>query len=177
MKKIIIPILIVITSFLLVSCGNQDEMVGEIVHYYNEEWMPINDMKEKAMRGIPFELTRLEEKHKEDKAAVLVEDEILPIINRALDRLEGVDTDNKKVKKMNDLQIEAEEFLKEISKDIIVYYKGGDVSEQNIKEYHEELKGKYDKVLNYRDKLMYQYNLEQANNKDSKFYKLKRKEN
>jgi len=54
MKKIISLILVVFALFLLVSCGNKDEVADEIVHYYNEEWMPVNDMKEKEMRGIPL---------------------------------------------------------------------------------------------------------------------------
>jgi len=75
---------------------------------------------------------------------------------------------------MNDMQIEAEEFAKEMSKDIIVYYEGGDVSEQDIEQYQEELVEKYDNVLDYRDKLMDQYSLEQTENadEDSKYYKL-----
>ena len=77
---------------------------------------------------------------------------------------------------MNDMQIEAEEFAKEMSKDIIVYYEGGDVSEQDIEQYQVELVEKYDNVLDYRDKLMDQYSLEQTENadEDSKYYKLER---
>ncbi len=178
MKKIIIPILIVFTLLLLVSCGNKDEVANEIVHYYNEEWVPINDMKEKEMRDPLAEVARLESENKEDEAAALVKDKVLPIVDEVLGRLEAVDTDNRKVKKMNDMQIKAEEFARNMSKSIITYYEGGNVSEQDIEEYDEELQEKYQDVLDYRDKLMDKYNLEQTENEDedSKFYKLKRAE-
>lgn len=135
MKKIICLIFVVFVLLLLVSCGNKDEVANEIIHYYNEEWVPINDMKEKEMRGLAME--------------------------------------------MNDLQIEAEEFAKDALKVINAYYDGDDdVTEQDINQNDEELQEKYDAILDYRDELMDEYNLEQVENKDenSELYKLKRAE-
>jgi len=110
----------------------------------------------------------------------LVKDEILPIVDEALKQLESVDTENKKVEKMNDMQINAEQFAKDTLKELIAYYKGDDVPEKAIKQSDEKLKEKYDDVLDYRDKLLDQYNLEQTENEDededSKFYKIKRVE-
>src|SRR5699024_5031556 len=144
------------------------------VHYYNDDWIPINDRKENEMSDLALKLDALEEEHKNDEAIALVNDEMLTVVDKVLERLEAVDAKNKKVKKMNDMQIKAEEFLKDKSKDLITYYDGGDVSKQDINQYNEELKEKYDDVLDYRDKLMDQYNLEQTENEDedSNFQKL-----
>ncbi|MDX8045387.1 hypothetical protein SH601_05230 [Gracilibacillus sp. S3-1-1] len=141
-------------------------------------WVPINDMKEKEQRGLPFKMNRLAEENKNDEVIDLTKDEILPIFNEMLDRLQAVDSKNRKIKKLNDLQVEAEEYVVDRLWDIITYYEGGDVSEQDIEQYTEELNEKYQDVLDYRDKIMEQYHLEQIENEDedSEFYKLKRAE-
>src|SRR5699024_2592538 len=146
--------------------------------YYNEEWVPINDMKAKEMRDPISDLARLEKENKKKEETLLVRNKFLPIYDEVLEGLESVDMDNNKVKKMNDMQIEAEKFARDTSKDIITYYDGGDMSEQDLKQYDEEMKEKYQAVLDYRDKLIDLYNLEQTENKkgDSNFYKLKRAE-
>ncbi|MFD1068245.1 hypothetical protein [Oceanobacillus locisalsi] len=87
-----------------------------------------------------------------------------------------MDADNKKIKKMNDMQIEAEEIARNTFMDIITYYEGGDISENDINQSNEELKNKYQDVLDYRDELMEEYNLEQIENENSGYYKLKREE-
>lgn len=51
------------------------------------------------------------------------------------------------------------------------------MSKEDIKEHNEELKEKYQDVLDYRDKLMEKYNLKKVESEDyedSMFYKLKR---
>lgn len=178
MKKMLSLVLVVFVSFILVSCENKDEVADEIVHYYNEKWISINDMKEKEMRDPLSDLAKLEKQNKEEEAAVVVKDEVIPIADKVLERLDAVDSDNKKVKKMNDMQIEAEEIAREMSKKTAVYYKDGDVSEQDLKQYDEKMKDKYQDFLDYRDKLIDKYNLEQTENEDedSKFHKLKRAE-
>lgn len=102
MKKIISLMLVVIALSLLVSCSNGDEVADEIVHYYNEEWVPINDMKEKGMRGLPMEMNELAESHKNGEVIALIKDEMLPIFNEVLDRLKSVDPKNREIKKLND---------------------------------------------------------------------------
>ncbi|MFD1067899.1 hypothetical protein [Oceanobacillus locisalsi] len=178
MKKIIIPIFIVIIALLLVSCEDKDEVADEIVEFYNEEWVPINDMKEKGMADIPLELTRLEEEGESDEVIGLIKDEIIPLLDRVMERLKSVNPKNEKIEKMIDLQIEAEEFSKNIFGEARTYYENDNVTDQDIEQYNEELDEKYQEVLDYRDELMEEYNLEQIEKKDrdSNFYKLKREE-
>lgn len=178
MKKIIIPILIVLSSALLVSCGNKDEVAEDLIHYNNEEWVPINEMKKKEMHGIPFELTELENEGKEGEAIALVKDEILPIVDEVLEQLEASEPEHQKVKKLNDMQIEAEQFVKDKFKQVIIYYEGGDVSEQDIDQYDEEMRVKYQDILDYRDELIDKYNLEYVDDDETlgNFRNLKRAE-
>ncbi|MFD1068244.1 hypothetical protein [Oceanobacillus locisalsi] len=89
MKKIITPIFIVIIALLLVSCEDRDEVADEIVNYYNEEWVPINDMKEKRMRNLLSEQERLESENKKEEAATLVKEEMVPIADKSFGASEG----------------------------------------------------------------------------------------
>ncbi len=155
-----------------------DEVAEDLIHYNNEEWVPINEMKKKKMRGIPLELTELENEGKEEEAIALVKDEILPVVNEVLEQLEAVEPEHQKVKKINEMQIEAEQFVKDKFKQVITYYEGGNVSEQDIDQYDEEMREKYQDILDYRDKLIDKYNLEYAGDDDTlgNFRNLKRAE-
>ncbi|GIO23663.1 hypothetical protein [Oceanobacillus sp. J11TS1] len=178
MKKIISIILVIFALFLLVSCSNKDEVADEIIQYYNEEWIPINDMKEKELRDLPFHLNELEEHQQYEEAIALIKDEMIPVADEVIKRLQAVEPENGKVKKLNDLEIEAEQFAKEGLNAVIIYYEGGDISESDVNQYNEDMQEKYQDFFDYRDKLMDKYNLEQFDEeeKGSKFYKIKRAE-
>ena len=77
---------------------------------------------------------------------------------------------------MNDLQIKAEEFAKTHLENVIDLYKGN-ISEEQYKKNDDELKEKYDTVLEYRDELMEKYDLEYDKEKGEVdgFYELKHK--
>lgn len=175
MKKVIGSILVVFALALLVSCSNKDEVADEIVHYYNEEWVPINVMKADEMRDVSVELSELDKEGKGDEAISLIKNEVLPVVDEALERLESVDPNNDEVKKMNDMQIEAEQYSRDRFKDTIAYYKG-DKSESELNPLVEKQDKKYEDVLDYRDKLMDKYNLEYTEDDDAlgNFRNLKR---
>lgn len=174
MKKVISLMLLVCVPFFLASCENKDEVADEIVHYYNEEFLPMYETKEDKMEDKPSKLTQLEEENKKDEAITFVKDKVMPVVDESLERLEAADIPNKKVKKMNDMQIEAEQFAKDSFKELIAFYKGDDVSEQDVEQGNEEMEEKYLDVFDYREELMEQYNLVEED--DSEYPKLKRAE-
>jgi len=53
MKKLISLMLVMCALMLLISCENKDEVADEIVQYYNEEWIPINNMKKNDLTDFP----------------------------------------------------------------------------------------------------------------------------
>jgi len=97
---------------------------------------------------------------------------MIPIIDKVLGELEDVEAE-KKTKKINDKQIKAEKFAKDMSEDIIAYYEG-DKSEDDIRSSKRKLESKYDKVIDYQDRLMDKYNLELSDKKIDSFNKLER---
>lgn len=175
MKKGISLIIVVFAAFLLVSCGNKDEVADEIVHYYNEQWVPINAKDEEEMLDLFDKLYELEKKDKENKATAYIKNEMLPVVDEILERLESVDSSNKEVKKMNDMQIEAEQHERNGLKAIKDYYEGSK-SEDELNSLKEEWEQKIDDVIEYRDELMEKYDLELDRNEEKigDFYKLKR---
>lgn len=175
MKKIISVLFLVCAMFIFTSCANKDEVADEIVQYYNEEWIPINDMKRTRLDGYALKINELEQEGKEDEAISLIEDKMIPIIDKVLGELEDVEAENKKVKKINDKQIKAEEFAKDMSEDIIAYYEG-DKSEDDIRSNKRKLESKYDKIIEYQDRLIDKYDLELSDEKIKSFNKLERSE-
>lgn len=76
------------------------------------------------------------------------------------------------------MEIEAEEFLKDSMKEVVIHYNGGDVSEEDIRQNNIEIEEKFLKVTDYRYELMDEYNLEYVENDESlgNLRNLKRKE-
>lgn len=176
MKQTISMILVVLTLFLLVSCSNKGEVADEIVQYYNEEWVSMNEMKEETMNTLVTELYELDKEGKNQEVINLIKNEFYPSIDNILEHLESLELNNKEVKKMNDMQIEAEKYSRDRFKDTIEYYEGANISDSELKRLSREQNKKYDDVLEYRDKLMDKYNLELIEAEDSKSYVLKRVE-
>jgi len=68
-----------------------------------------------------------------------------------------------KIKISHSLICESEEFIKESTKEVLVYYEHGDMIEKDIEQTEEGLQA--GKVLDYRKELMNKYNLEKVKNK------------
>lgn len=88
-------------------------------------------------------LEELESEGKDDEALSVVEDEIQPAVEDVRSRFESVDPTHEKVKKLNDMQIESEEFAKDKNKQLIGYYEDGDVSKVDIHLGAEEIVDEY----------------------------------
>lgn len=181
MKKIIIQMLTISALFLLVACGNKDEAADELIKYYNEEWIPIQAMKKTKTNNAQDNFLENYSKQGEDdeknkEVIALYKDEIIPIADEVLEQLKFIELEHRKVKKMNDLQIKAEEFAKTHLENAIDLYKGN-ISEEQYKKNDAQLKEKYDTVLEYRDELMEKYDLEYDKEKGEVdgFYELKHK--
>lgn len=180
MKKFFTLVFVVSSLFFLSSCASDEEIADELIDYYNNEWIPIHAMKRKELgtskedfRKIMMEL----EEGYEKEAIELHENDIIPIVDKVLDRFESIELKHRKVKKLNKMQIKAEEHGRDLMKSGIDYFKG-DLSKSEYIQKDNELKRKYDEVNDYLEKLMENYNLEYDKTKNSieGYYELKRKE-
>jgi|SRR5699024_393924 len=177
-RKLLILMLTMFSLFVLASCGNKDEEAEELIQYNNDSWVPINEMKKEKMKESENKLTRVEDEGKDEEAGTVIEDEIIPILDDILNEFKAVELEHKKIKKLNDLEIAAEEFLKETMEEVAIYYNGGNVSEEDLNQNNNELEEKFQAVIDYRYELMDEYNLEYVENDESlgNFRNLKRKE-
>lgn len=136
--------------------------------------------EEKKMREAETKLSELLQNEGEDfeeKAIALYKDETIPSFDEVLEQLESVELEHSEIKKVHELQMEAEEFARTHLERGIDYFKG-DISDSKYKTYENELKEKYDAVLDYQDKLIEKYNLEydKEKGKVDGFYELKNKD-
>src|SRR5699024_1349647 len=111
---------------------------------------------------------------KNEETIALYKDEIIPIADDVLEQFKSVQLEHKEVIQMNDLQIEAEQFPKNLLENSIDLFEGT-ISEAELQQDEEKLKEKYDDVLDYRDELMEEYGLEFDEEKDEieGYYELK----
>lgn len=178
MKKVLILLLTAISLFLLASCSDKDKGAEALIAYNNDKWVPINKSKNEKMDELKSKLSKLENEEKNQKATILLEQEIIPLLDEIQQELKDVQPNHKNVKKLNKLEIEAEEVLKSQMKDVAAYYKGENVTEQDIHKGNKKIKETFQEVIDYRFKLIDDYNLEYVEDDESlgNLRNLKRKE-
>ncbi|WP_066194135.1 MULTISPECIES: hypothetical protein [Gracilibacillus] len=160
MKQRMILVITACSLLLLASCSDKEEIAEELIQYNNEVWVPINKMKETELNDLESMQQELESAGKIEEAALLVENEIVPVMDEVLDQLESADTANKEVDEWNDMQIEAEELAKDYMEESVDYYESDEWSVVDHFFNTEELKAKYIDVADYRDELIDTYELE-----------------
>ena len=170
--------LTIFSLFLFTPCGNKDEEAEELIQYNNENWVPVNKMRKEKMNEPQTKLSKLEDEGKDKEAIAVIENEIIPILDDIQNEFKDVELQHKKVKKLNDLETEAEEFLKDSMKEVVIHYNDGDISEEDIRQNNIEIEEKFLKVTDYRYELIDEYKLEYVANDESlgNLRNLKRKE-
>jgi len=178
MKKYLIFTFIMFSLFILASCGNKDEEAEELIQYNNDKWVPINEVKKEKLNEPENKLTKVEDEGKDEEASTVIEDEIIPILDDIQNEFKAVELKHKKIKKLNELEIEAEEFLIKTMEEVVIHYKGGNVSEEDLNKNNNELEEKFQEVIDYRYELMDKYDLEYVEDDESlgNFRNLKHKE-
>src|SRR5699024_12528488 len=99
-------------------------------------------------------LDTFDDEGKDKEAITILEDEMIPILNETINKFKDVNLQHKKIKKLNDLEIEADELLKDSAKEAIIHYNGGDVSEEDIQQNNIEIEEKALKLTDYRHELI-----------------------
>lgn len=183
-------VLITVISILvgLSACASKEEITDELIDYYNKDWIPIHVMKlrntadgERRFREFLLELDGKDvqemEQNELDQINRIFEEDIIPTMDRVVNRYKSVQVEHRKIKKLNEMQIEAEEFARTLMKNGINYFKG-EITESEYREDVNELKRKYDEVNDYLENLMDKYNVEYDYEKDSinGYYEIKRAE-
>ena len=178
MKKVLMLMLTVFSLFLLVSCSNKEEEAEELIEYNNDKWVPINKMNNEKLDEPIKLLDTFDDEGKDKEAITILEDEMIPILNETINKFKDVNLQHKKIKKLNDLEIEADELLKDSAKEAIIHYNGGDVSEEDIQQNNIEIEEKALKLTDYRHELIEEYDLEYVEDDESlgNFRELKREE-
>lgn len=170
MRKTITLLFVMFGMLLLTACGNDNKTADELVTYYNEEWITIQKTKQEKMNeasGKLIDIVATDDgsSNQEEAIDALVKKDMIPVLDDILDQLEAIDLEHKDLIKLNDLQIEAEEFAKQHTANIVENYQGA-LSDSKYEIEENELKEKYDDVLDYRDELMERYNVEFDKDKD-----------
>lgn len=181
--------ILIITFFILVflfACSNKEEIAAEFVHYYNEEWIPILLMKKDKMDDVQRMIMEIEhelEENSDDETVSIYKEEIIdliklefiPVADDVVDRFKNIQLEHKEIIKLNELQIEAEEFARTVMDSGIDYYKG-DITEEAYKKKENELEKRYVEVSDYIDRLMEKYSVEFDADQDSVngFHELRR---
>lgn len=175
MKKPSLFLILVLVSvcILLVSCDNKEQVADEIVEYHNEKWIPISNFKKDETEKLTNEFIKLDSKKDKTEATELIKNEIIPLNEDVVWKLENVDPKNKETKKINDLQLKAEEFALEIFNNIIKYYEG-EMTESELAKDKQKLDSMYDDVIEYQDKVFEKYNLKKSDEKIGNFSKLEK---
>src|SRR5699024_4644637 len=129
MKKIIPHILVLSALIFLGACGNEEGAADELIEYYNEKWIPILAMKSEKMSEAQDTFLEIhrgpgEEEEKNEETIALYKDEIIPIADDVLEQFKSVQLEHKEVIQMNDLQIEAEQFSKNLLENSIDLFEG-----------------------------------------------------
>lgn len=168
MGKITSLLLLITISVLLVSCGDKEKAAEDIIAYYNEEWIHINNFKKDQFDKVNPEFRKLEGKGDKKEASAYVKNEIIPIIEEVITMLENVEVDNKQAKKMNKLQLKAEKFALKTFDNIRKYYEG-DYSERNLRFDNKKLDSLYSDVIDYQNKVFEKYNLTKSDRKIGNF--------
>lgn len=167
MKKRITLLLTVLSLFFLASCSDKDEVAEALIVYNNDKWVPINQSKNDKMDELKNELSKLENEEKNQEAAIILEQEIIPLIDEVQQEFKDVELNHKRVKKLNTLEVEAEEVLKKQMKDVAAHYKGKNITEQDIHKGNEKIKEKFQEVIDYRFKLIDEFDLEYVEDDES----------
>lgn len=173
MRKASLYIMLIVVSALLISCADKEEEADEIIKYYNEEWIPINNFIKDELGKFTTEFIELDAKKNKSEATELIKTEIIRLTEEIVSQLENVNPKNKKIKKMINLQLEAEIFLLESFKNIIKYYEG-EMTESELADDKQKLDSMYDDVIEYQQKVFEKYNLEQSDEKIGNFSKFKK---
>lgn len=171
MKKRIIFIVTISITFLLVSCGKYKDVQEEILHYYNEEWLPTSLWYERQMSGPDQKIRDIifDRRDEQDPEIIKIrEEEILPVVKEAIERFKSIQPKHKKVKKLNDLQIELYELERDSDKAVIDHARGH-ITKDEMYEIRGELWEKREAFDDYIEELLYKYNLEHDGDKGHGF--------
>lgn len=186
MKKLVSLSILISIIWFISACASESETATKLVHYYNEEWMPILLMKKDKMDDVQRMIMEIEhelEENSDDETVSIYKEEIIdliklefiPVADDVVDRFKNIKLEHKEIIKLNELQIEAEEFARTVMDDGIDYYKG-DITEEAYKKKENELEKRYVEVSDYIDDLMEKYSVEFDEDKDSVngFHELRR---
>lgn len=186
MKKLVFISILISILFFFSACASKSKTATELVQYYNEEWIPILLMKREKMDDVQRIIMEIEhelEENSDDEIVSLYKEEIIdliklefiPVADDVVDRFKNIQLEHKEIIKLNELQIEAEEFARTVMDSGIDYYKG-DITEEAYKKKENELEKRYVEVSDYIDRLMEKYSVEFDADQDSVngFHELRR---
>lgn len=180
MKKIFITLFMIFMLMAFAACASKEEIADELIKYYNEQWIPIQVMKQNEMSDFQDKLIEMHVEQGdevEEEVITLLNVEAIPAADKVLAKLDAVQLEHRKIKKLHNNKIEAEELGRDLFNILIAHYRG-EISKDELREKENESRNKYDEVNDYLEKLMEKYNLEYDYEKGSieGYYEIKRVE-
>ena len=145
MKKILSLLLIAVLSLTLLT-GCSDPVADDLENFINVEMKEVNENDEKISNGVnSFKDIELEE------AIVLISDELLPLADDSLEKLEGIKPETAEVKEIKDKYVKVVETYKEGFEEFLdaVVADDGDALTASI----EKINGADDYLTEYNDAL------------------------
>src|SRR5699024_6495187 len=163
-NKIIKTMLFIILILFQQGCFNNEQVTEELIEYHNNGWRMLENMKEKG-KTITSEYIALALEDNNKDIEGLVKKELLPLLKEMVEHLETIQLETKEVKKLNQLEIEAQRFVYDNFKGYANILQNGNAGEidamyEQFDDYNKELERKYAEVEDEREKLMEKYDVE-----------------
>src|SRR5699024_12620401 len=133
----------------------------EFMTYHNDIWIPTVVEEENQLKDYNDKVEAYVNNDEMQKLSKLVEEDWLPVSQKSLKKLQDVNPENKEIKKLNQKTIEVEELKITAFKTTIDYANNKQVFNA-VQHVQEKMKDKSDETVDYRQKLMDKYNLEEV---------------
>ncbi len=124
MKKLIALMFAIVIVAGFTACANKEDITDELIDYHNNKWIPILVEGRKEFGDSRTELLDIQGELGEDyeeEAILLFKNEVIPQSEKIMESFKSIELEYKKVKKLNDLQVESEEIGHTLSKEVVDY--------------------------------------------------------
>lgn len=153
-NNFIFIILVGVSLLLLIGCGKNEETAEELMRYHNEDWTELSDKRKKALDDKQERLIFIETIEGRQASGEYLEEVVLPGLKEFIAEEKAIELEDESVKKLHQLLIEADEFAYKTLQDKGTAYYSGETDSDELFEANDDLKKKYDKFFDYREKLM-----------------------
>lgn len=168
MRKTVVFLTILLVSVLISACSAKSKAAEELIDYYNEEWVPLQEEKEVQTDGMDMEhilhqLSEGTDKETEEllreELVVLLEDTYIPMMDDVIEGYQSIELEHEDIQELNEMVIETEKVRKKLLEKMILVYKD-EISEEELAPEQEELRITEQEDTDYLEELMDDFDVE-----------------